>query len=62
MQYAIVRPPHPRSRESQGQGTFLALSADNQSQTRNYDTECSNDHPSLATLRSKGLSSSKMKW
>ena len=25
-------------------------------QTRNYDTECSNHHPSLSTLRSKGLS------
>ena len=42
---AIVRLPHPRSRDSQGQETFLAPSADKQ--TRNYDTECSNDHPSL---------------
>ena len=31
----IVRPPHPRSGDSQGQETFLALSADKQ--TRNYD-------------------------
>ena len=30
-------------------------------QTRNYDTECSNQHPSLSTLRSKELSRSKMK-
>ena len=29
----------------------LAPSADNQ--TRNYDTECSNHHPSLSTLRTK---------
>ena len=41
----IVRLPHPRSRDSQGQETFLAPSSDKQ--TRNYDTECSNHHPSL---------------
>ena len=46
---AIVRLPHPRSGGSQGQETFLAPSADKQ--TRNYDTECSNHHPSLSTLR-----------
>ena len=40
--------------------TFLAPSADKE--TRNYDTECSNHHPSLSTLRSKGLSRFKMKW
>ena len=56
----IVRLPHPRSGDSQGQETFLAPSADKQ--TRNYDTECSNHHPSLSTLRPKGLSRSKMKW
>ena len=56
----IVRVPHPRSRDSQGQETFLAPSADNQ--TRNYDAECSNHHSSLSTLRSKGLSHSNMKW
>ena len=56
----IVRLPHPRSGDSQGQETFLAPSADKQ--TRNYDTEWSNHHPSLSTLRSKGLSRSKMKW
>ena len=32
----IVRPPHPRSEDSQGQETFLAPSADKQ--THNYDT------------------------
>ena len=57
---AMVRLPHPRSGDSQGQETFLAASADKQ--TRNYDTECSNPHPSLSTLRPKGLSRSKMKW
>ena len=31
-------------------------------QTCNYDTECSIHYPSLSTLRSKGLSRSKMKW
>ena len=56
----IVRPPHPRSRDSQGQETFLAPSAGKQ--TRNYDTACSNHHLSLSTLRSKGLSRSNMKW
>ena len=56
----IVRLPHPLSGDSQGQETFLAPSADKQ--TRNYDTECSNHHPTLSTLRSKGLSRSKMKW
>ena len=40
--YTIVRLPHPRSRDSQGQETFLEAFT--------------------ATLRSKGLSRSKMKW
>ena len=40
----IVRQPHSRSGDSQGQETFLAPSADKQ--TRNHDTECSNHHPS----------------
>ena len=31
------------------------------SQTCNYDTECSNHHP-LSTLRPKGLSHSTIKW
>ena len=57
---AIVRLPYPRSGDSKGQETILAPSADKQ--TRNYDIESSNHHPSLSTLRSKGLSCSKMKW
>ena len=56
----IVRVPHSRSRDSKGQEMFLAPFADKQ--TRNYDTECSNHHPFLSILRSKGLSRSKMKW
>ena len=57
---ATVRLPHPQSRDSQGQETFLAPSANKQ--THNYDTQCSNHHPSLPTLTSKGLSRSIMKW
>ena len=57
---AIVRLPHPRSGDSQCHETFLAPSADKSA--RNYDIECSNHHPSLSTLSSKGLSCSKMKW
>ena len=57
---AIVRLPHPQSGDSQSQEAFLVSSADNQ--TRNYDTEWSNHHPSLSILRSKGLSRSQMKW
>ena len=41
----IVILPHPLSTDSQGQETFLAPSAGKQ--TRNYDIECSNHHPSL---------------
>ena len=40
----IVRPFHPRSGDSQDRETFLAPSTDKQ--THNYDTECSNKHPS----------------
>ena len=58
--YVIVRLSHPQSRDSQGQKTVLTPSADKQ--THNYDTECSDHHPSLSTIRSKGLSRSKMKW
>ena len=58
--YVILRLPHPRSRDSQGQETFLRASADNQK--RNYDIECSNHHPSLWPQRPKRLSRSKMKW
>ena len=54
-----MRLPQSQSGDGQGQETFLATSADKQ--TRNYDTECSNHHPCLSTLRSKGLSRSKMK-
>ena len=57
---AIVRLPQPWSGDSQGQETLLAPFADKP--TRNCDTEYSNHHPSLSTLRSKGLSRSKMKW
>ena len=56
----IVRLLHPRSGDSQGQETFIALSADKQ--TRSYETECSNHHPSLSTRWPKGLSRSMMKW
>ena len=56
----IVRPQHPRSGGTQGQETFSAPSADNQ--TRNHDIECSNQDSSLSTLRPKGLSRSKIKW
>ena len=45
----IVRLSHPRSGDSRGQETFLAPTADKQ--TRNYDIEYSNHHPSLSTLR-----------
>ena len=57
---AIVRLPHPRSGDSQGQETFLAPSVDKK--ICNYDTEYSNHHPSLSTLSSKGLSRNRMKW
>ena len=57
---AIVRLAHPWSGDNQGQETFLTPSPDKQ--TRNYDIECSNHHPSVSTLRPKGLSRSKMKW
>ena len=57
---AIDRLPHPQSEDSQGQEIFLALSADKQ--IHNYDTQCSNHHLSLSTLKSKGISHSKMKW
>ena len=56
----IARLPHPWRGDSQGQETFLAPFADKQ--TRNYDIECSNHHPSQSSLRPKGLSPSKMKW
>ena len=57
---AIVRLPDPLNGYSQGQETFLASCADNQ--THSYNIDCSNHHPSLSTLMSKRLSRSKMKW
>ena len=55
---ALVRPPYLWSGDSQGQETFLAPSVDNQ--IHNFDTEYSNHHPSLTTVRSKGLSSGEL--
>ena len=50
---AIIRLPHPRSGDTQGQETFLALSADKQ--TRNYDTSVLKP-PSLSiNLKVKGI-------
>ena len=46
---AIFRLTHPQSGDSQDQETILAPSADNK--IRNYDTECSNQHHALSTLR-----------
>ena len=56
----IVWLPHPWRGASQCQKTFLEPYADKQ--TPNYDIQCWNHHPSLSTLRPKGLSRSKMKW
>ena len=52
----IVRPPQPQSRYSQGQGTFLAPSSDNQ--TRSHDIKYWNHHPSQLKVAPKGLSPS----
>ena len=56
----IVWLSHPRYGNSHGHETFLAPPVDKQ--TRKYNIECSNHHPSLSTLRPKGLSPSNMKW
>ena len=56
----IARLPDSWSADSQGQETFLRPCA--HKQTPNYDIQCSNHHPSLSTLRPKGLNHSKMKW
>ena len=56
----IARLPDTWSGDTHDQETFLASYAEEEIQ--NYDTECSNHHPSLSTLRLKGLSLSKMKW
>ena len=50
---AVVRQLHPRSRNSQGQETFLAPSADNQ--TCNYETEYSNQPPVAVNTKVKGI-------
>ena len=55
----VVRQVHPRSRDSQGQETFLAPSADNQ--TCNYEQSTQINHPLLSTLKSKELNRSKIK-
>ena len=57
---AIVRLPHPRRGEGKSQETLLAPSVDKK--ICNYNTVCSKHHPSLSSVRSKGLSRSKMKW
>ena len=59
-EHVIVRLPHPRSRDSQGEQTFLAPSS--VKKTHNYDTQCCNHHPSLSTPSPNGLNLSKMKW
>ena len=56
----IVRLPNLQSGDSQGQETSLAPSADKP--TCIYGIEGSNHHPSLSSLRPKGLSHNKMKW
>ena len=55
----IVRLPLPWSGDSQNQEEFLLPLADKE--TRNYYIECWNHHPSLSTLRPKGLRRSKTK-
>ena len=47
----IVRLSHRRSRDSQCQETFLSPSLGNEN--RKYDTDCSNNHSPLSTLRSR---------
>ena len=57
---AIVTLLHPWSGDSQDKETSLAPSSNQK--ICNYDIECSNHHPSLSSLKSKGLHRSKMKW
>ena len=52
----VSRLPHPRSGDSQGQETFLAPSADKQTWTKGQRDWA------ISTLRTKGLSRSRMKW
>ena len=54
----VIVIPHPRSVDSHDEAMFLAPIHDNQ--TRKYDTVCSIHYPFLSTLRTKGLSRSKM--
>ena len=56
----IVRLPHLWNGNRQGQEIFLASSAYKKS--RHCDIEWSKRHPSLSTIRPKGLSRSQMKW
>ena len=49
----IVRLPHPRSGDSQGQEMFLAPSADNQ--TRNYDIRVLKPSPLPINPKVKGI-------
>ena len=55
----LTRPPRYPGENSAGYEEFLAHFPANQ--FCNYDTECSNRHPSPSTSRPKGLSNSKMK-
>ena len=55
-----VRLPRPWSGYIHGYEKFSAHSGDKQ--TRKYDREGSNHHPSLSTLRPKVLSCGKIKW
>ena len=52
----IVRLPHPRNGDHQGQETFVAPSAEEPNRT--YEIKCLYHQPSLSTLRPKGLSRS----
>ena len=45
----IIRQPHPENGDSQDQETLIAPTADNHICI--CDTECSNYHPSLSTLK-----------
>ena len=57
---AVVRLPHPRSRDSQGQEIFLAPSADKQ--TGNYDARMLKPLSLPINAKVKRLSRNKMKW
>ena len=59
LQPNVHRLPHPRSRGPL-QELLLVPSADNQ--TCNYDTDCSNHHLSLSTLKTVEIELQEMKW